>query len=154
MITLLSAIVGLLGSALPDLIGIFKAKQKLNYDLAVLEVQERMAAAGQKFKMEELSSKADIAEVKALHDEFAQRKETWKWVEALISSVRPILTYAFFILYATVKINALILAMGALDGSLALALSTVWREEDQAIFSTIIAFWFGGRQMQRFRKGQ
>lgn len=151
--TILGILAGLLSAGLPDLLALFKEKQKLAHDLAVLEVQERMAASGHKFKLEEVNTEADIREIEALHSEFAKRGATWVWMEALIQSVRPILTYSFFILYASVKVSGLTLALGALDGDIAHSLLAVWHEEDQVIFSTIIAFWFGQRAMKHCRKG-
>lgn len=154
MIALLGAVIGLFGSFAPDLIGYLRAGQKLKHDLAVMEVQERMAAAGYDFQITKVNADADIREVEALHAEFAKRGETWKWMEALIQSVRPVLTYAFFGLYAAIKVNALLLALGAVDGNISLAMTVIWREEDQAIFSTIIAFWFGNRAAKHFRTGK
>ncbi len=152
MITLLGAVLGLFTSALPDLLGLFKAKQDNVQELAILELQMRRDTAGHGFKMEEISAEADIREIESLHREFAQRKETWRWIEALISSVRPVITYCFFILYAAVKGSQIKLALGA-TGDLAVALNAVWHEADMALFATIMGFWFGQRALKHFRKG-
>ncbi len=153
MITIIGAILGLVTSALPDMLGLFKAKQDNEQELAILELQYRRDEAAHGYKMEEISAEADIREVEALHREFAQRKETWKWIEALIQSVRPVLTYAFFTLYAAVKFSQVQLALGAVGGDMALALNAAWHSEDMALFATIMAFWFGQRAMRHYRKG-
>ena len=153
MITIIGAVLGLFTSALPDLIGIFKAKQDNAQELAILEIQVRRDDAAHGFKMEEITAEADIREIEALHREFSQRKETWRWVEALISSVRPVITYAFFALYAAVKASQIQLALNAVGGDLAVALNAAWHTEDMALFATIMAFWFGHRAMRHFRKG-
>ncbi len=153
MITLLGAVLGLFTSALPDILGIFKAKQDNAQELAILELQMQRDTAGHGFKMEEISAEADIREIEALHREFAQRKETYRWIEALISSVRPVITYSFFALYAAVKAGQIKLALGAVGGDLAIALNAVWHEADMALFATIMGFWFGQRALRHFRKG-
>ena len=153
MITLLGAVLGLFSSALPDFIGLFRAGQDHKQELAILALQLRRDEAQAGFKMREIEADADIREVEALHREFAQRRETWKWVEALIQSVRPVLTYSFFALYAAVKASQVHLAYSAVGGDLALALNAAWHEADQALFATIIAFWFGSRCLTRYRKG-
>lgn len=151
MITLLGGLLGLLTSALPDVLNLFRENQDNKQELAVLELQLRRDEAQHGYKMEEIAVKADVREIEALHREFAQRKETWKWVEALISSVRPVITYGFFGLYAAVKYAQLTLATRATE-DVFVAITAVWHEPDQAIFATILAFWFGHRAMRHFRK--
>lgn len=151
MIALIGAIVGLFSSALPDLFGIFKKRQEFQHELSLMNLQMQAAAAGHQFNMEAMSAKADIAEVDALHKEFAERKETYLWIEALISSVRPVLTYAFFALYAAVKGAQFSLALRA-TGDLPIAVAAIWHDADMALFATIIAFWFGHRAMRHFRR--
>jgi hypothetical protein len=153
MMLILSTVIGLLGSAMPDLIGLFRNRQDNAQELAILKLQTEREAAGHSFKMDEIGAEADIREIEALHQEFANRKATWKWIEALISSVRPIITYSFFGLYAAVKWSQISLALRATGDDIFLALPAVWHEWDQAIFATIIAFWFGTRSLQKFRKG-
>jgi hypothetical protein len=152
VITLLGAALGLFSSVLPDVLGLFRESADNKHELAILEIQVRRDVAAHGFKMEEIMAQADVREVEAIHREFAQRKETWKWIEALISSVRPVITYAFFGLYAAVKWAQLELATRA-TGEVVLALPAVWHETDMALFATIIAFWFGQRAMRHWRKG-
>jgi len=57
--------------------------------------------------------------------------------------VRPIITYSFFALYAWVKVVMII------------DKAQIWTDFDAAIFSTVIAFWFGARSAQKaFKKWQ
>ena len=150
--TIIGAALGLLSSALPDFIGLFRAGQDNRQELAILELQLRRDNAQHGFKMAEIEVEADVRETEALHREFAQRRETWRWVEALIQSVRPCITYSFFILYAAVKAAQIKLALGA-TGAWEAALPAVWHETDMALFATIISFWFGGRALRHFRTG-
>lgn len=79
------------------------------------------------------------------------------WVDALSGSVRPMITYAFFTLYVLVKCAQFsILLSPALPWqnnlSVAQALVSLWTEEDIAIFSAIMAFWFGSRALMKAKK--
>jgi hypothetical protein len=68
--------------------------------------------------------------------------------------VRPVLTYAFFFLFATIK-GVTLYAMVSTSGmDLTAGLLTIWDGETQAIFSAIIAFWFGNRAMSKARAWQ
>ena len=81
-------------------------------------------------------------------------KDSWhsdtKWVENLRASVRPFLTYAFFGLFAIVKITALcqLLYQGE---SIADALDKVWDGETEALFAIVISYWFGQRTFSKSR---
>lgn len=93
--------------------------------------------------------KADVAESKALYSHASQSSGV-KWVEALRASVRPIITYAFFILFATVKTAALfkLLDQGV---DVTSGLIAVWDAETQALFAAVMSFWFGQRALAKFR---
>ena len=71
-------------------------------------------------------------------------------MEALRASVRPIIAYALFILFATVKTAAL---FKLLDEGIDLTsgLVAVWDAETQALFATVMSFWFGQRALAKFR---
>lgn len=59
-----------------------------------------------------------------------------KWIDGFNMSVRPVITYAFFSLYAGVKLEMLY------SGS---TLAQVWGPEDMGLFSGILSFYFMGR---------
>ena len=71
------------------------------------------------------------------------------FVNGLRGSVRPVLTYAFFILFATCKGVTLYAMVNTSGMDLSAGLLAIWDEETQAIFSAIIAFWFGNRAMSK-----
>ena len=74
-----------------------------------------------------------------------------KWVDALSSSVRPVLTYWFMALYCTAKVAAFI---GALNGGFDWidAVDQAWGQADQALWSGVLNFWFIGRVFDRVRR--
>ena len=94
--------------------------------------------------------KAEIAETKGLY-EHDRSLDSGTFVNALRGSVRPVLTYLFFIMFATVKGTLLYTAIQMEGVNFETALLMIWDDETQAIFSAIIAFWFGNRAMSKAR---
>jgi hypothetical protein len=79
----------------------------------------------------------------------AQGKQTGiKWVDAMAATVRPIITYWIFILYAAVKTAILAMAVEA-HVSLDKALAASWTAADDAMLSAVLTFWFVGRVWER-----
>lgn len=68
----------------------------------------------------------------------AQAVVTGTWVDAVSSSVRPIVTYVFLVLYAAGKI-----VYSINTGHLS------WTKEDDTIFASIISFWFADRAIRK-----
>ncbi|PIR37729.1 MAG: hypothetical protein COV35_08515 [Alphaproteobacteria bacterium CG11_big_fil_rev_8_21_14_0_20_39_49] len=99
-------------------------------------------------KLEEINAQADVSESEALykHD---SRDSGVKWVEGLRASVRPVVTYAFFILFAAVKGAGLYLLIQNDSLGVAQALKEIWDEETKALFATVIMFWFGQRAWKK-----
>lgn len=73
-----------------------------------------------------------------------------KWVDALSSSVRPVLTYWFMALYCAAKSAAFAAAVTAGAGW-GTAIVHAWTEADQALWAGVLNFWFLGRVFDRVR---
>ena len=70
-------------------------------------------------------------------------------------SVRPVITYLFFGLFAAVKGTSIFVLLGDQEltaVSLNAALVKVWDPETQAMFAAIISFWFGSRAIEKGKK--
>ncbi|MBT9165105.1 MAG: hypothetical protein DDT23_01120 [candidate division WS2 bacterium] len=147
MLPIIGAVVGFLGSVVPQAMKLYQDKKDKEHELKLLDLQMKAQAQGFTQRLEEINVQADVEESKALYKHAEVTLSGVKWVDAaltfLTSSVRPIITYSFFGLYAWVKI-----AMYQREGDIV----KIWTEYDLALFSTIIAFWFGSRSMQRFFK--
>lgn len=144
MLTIFSALGGLASSLLPDLIhGILGQRQDARdkaQELAILDKQIALQAAGHAGRMEELGLQADIAESAAL-----EKRVTVvgvRWVDALNASVRPVVTYCFFALFATQLIARIV--GNPVD-------PTIWSEEVQALFAGIMGYYFGNRSVKHAR---
>ena len=100
MLTLLGSLLGFVTSAFPDLLGLFRDRQDRKHELAILNRQMELQKLGHSQRLEEIEVQADIAESKAIyrHD----RPIGVAWVDALRATVRPVITYAFFALFAAV----------------------------------------------------
>lgn len=147
MITVLSSILGFFASAMPDLFKMFRDHQDRQHELVLLDMQMKQQQLGHGQRLEEIHAQADIAESRALYKTFYTNIG---WVDALNGTVRPVLAYAFFILYAIVKaMQFYSLPEGDL---LPWQIEALWTVEDQAIFAGIISFYYGQRAMNKMRK--
>lgn len=161
MIALLSALLGFISSATPELFKLFRDGKDRAHELAVMQLQieydkARLAegAAERQVRLEAIAVEAQRAEETILSARLKEQLTGIHWVDALAGSVRPVLTYSFFVLYAVVKMAQFHLLVHPVfpwsaQMTLAQALVVVWSEEDIAIFSAIMAFWFGSRVMRR-----
>ena len=156
MIALLSALLGFGSSILPEF---FKQKQDARDKAHELALMDRQAQINLQSNQVDLEKTIELA----LGNQAVQLQESYRadlravkqsWVAAYSASVRPTLTYAFFILYALVKLGQFwVLLHPTLpwqtSASVMQALAMIWSEEDTAIFSAVVAFWFGDRMLRR-----
>tara|TARA_Y100001949_G_C15958944_1_gene318332 strand:- start:776 stop:1246 length:471 start_codon:yes stop_codon:yes gene_type:complete len=150
MISLLGTLLGFGTSIVPEILGYFKQAQVNKQELAMLEAKAKYAEQLSTLKVQELDAQAEIEETKGLYNH-DRSIDAGGFVNALRGSVRPVLTYAFFSLFATIK-GVTLYAMVSTSGmDLTAGLLTIWDGETQAIFSAIIAFWFGNRAMSKAR---
>lgn len=137
MVTLLGAFIGFLGALVPEVMKFWHDHKDKSHELAILDRQLAARQAGHAQRMEAIGHWADVAEAKALYKTYVTHIP---WVDALNGTVRPVLAYAFFLLYAYVKFQQAMHTPWA-----------IWEEDDRAIFAGIISFYFGQRAMQKYR---
>ena len=146
MISLLGSLLGFGTSFLPSVMGFFEKKQANKQELLMLEAKAKYASELSKLKLQEMDAQADIEEVKGLykHAESLAQANKSQFVSALQASVRPVITYAFFSVFAFVKITYVVMAVQSGTDVLP-AILEAWDSESQTIFAAIISFWFGNR---------
>jgi len=148
MLAIIGSILGLVGSLLPEVLKYFNNKEDHRHEIEMGKLQmDAMKLQGQ-IKLQELEAQADIEETKVLHTSAEQKLTGVRWIDALVSlyngSVRPTLTYGFFVLYGYVKFSIIYTSIVAGADWKVLG-PIIWGSEDFAVFATIMSFWFGGR---------
>jgi hypothetical protein len=155
MLSLFGSLLGFGTSFLPTLLGFFEQGQKNRHQLKLLEAQAKHAEVLSQLKLQELDAAADVEESRSIYEHAAQlaRSNKSSFISALQASVRPVVTYFFFILFATIKGLAVYVAVQEGD-DVSQAILASWDEETKILFSTVISFWFGQRGMKSIRKAR
>lgn len=144
MITLLASIAGFVSSLIPEIIKFFKDKSDKSHELNILDRQITYSKYSKVKDVEEINISKDIIEQASLYSTY---KSGINWIDALNGSVRPVLAYCFFSMYASVKfiqykaVNATAPLIAHMDA--------IWNLEDQAIFAGIISFYYGQRTFNK-----
>jgi hypothetical protein len=151
MLSIIGAVLGLVGSFLPELLKYFKQKEDHKHEKEMFALQVQLAEKQHEFRVDEMNITADIEETKAMYKSAEVKLTGSKWLDAVItlynSSVRPTITYAFVIFYGLVKLGQykILLASGYASWEV---VTRMWSGEDMACFMTVIGFWFGGRMVK------
>ena len=145
MLSLLGSLIGFGGSALPAVLDAFKAKGDRKHEIEKMKVMaEELKQQGMDFDMQMYDKMgADKEHARLIAHDTAIMQSTG-WTSVLQKSVRPVITYAFFGLFAAIEITLL---MNALEVGTPFdqAIQLLWDEDTKAIFAAIISFWFGSR---------
>jgi hypothetical protein len=160
MLTLFSTLASFLSGGLPRLLDFFQDKLDKKHELqmaqlqierelqlkkAGLEVQERIEA----IELRGIETQAAVEERNALYNHDIEiGRGASRWVINLRSSVRPVITYGMFMLFAFVEIFGFYYATHS-NVDFMVALQTLWNKETQIIWASIVSFWFG---TQAFKK--
>lgn len=150
MSALLGSLLGFGGSIVPAITDYFSKKQDQKFELQKMEKQAELIKNGYTHEMQMFEQQANDKEHERLIEHDISINQGTGFISALQKSVRPVITYSFFILFATVEITLLQKAM-ALNLPFNEALSAVWDEDTKAIFAAIISFWFGNRAIEKAR---
>ncbi len=152
MIALVGAILGFFGSAVPEIIKYFKVKQDYAHEKEMYQLQVESMKTEHEYKMREVEAEADIRESEALYKASEIKLTGWKVVDGIImlynSSVRPTVTYCFCIFYGLAKFGQYQMIKASSSAGATEVIWKLFNEEDMALFSTVLAFWFGARSMR------
>lgn len=150
MSALLGSLLGFGGSIVPAITDYFSKKQDQKFELQRMEKQAELIKNGYTHEMQMFEQQANDKEHERLIQHDISINQGAGFISALQKSVRPVITYSFFILFATVEITLLQKAM-QMNLPFNEALSAVWDEDTKAIFAAIISFWFGNRAIEKAR---
>ncbi len=147
--TIVGSILGFLGSGIGPLLDFFNQKEMSKLEINKMEKSIEMSKLGftQDQIMYGLKSKDEEHARLLRHDEVITEKGTG-WIGGLQRLVRPLITYTFFGLFVMVEWS---IASAALDSGLPFdkAIQYVWDDNANAMFATVITFWFGNRVFEK-----
>lgn len=148
---ILGALIGFGGSVVPAITDHFAKKQSQKFQLQMMEKKGELAALGYTHEMKMFDQQASDKEHKRLIDHDISINQHTGFIAGLQKSVRPVITYSYFLLFATVEITLLV---HALEMNLPLneAITVLWDDDTKAIFAAIISFWFGSRAIDKARR--
>ena len=151
MMTLLGSLLGFAGSIVPSIIELFKKKQSMQLELEKIKLQAELMKLGVESELKVFSARASADEHARLIEHDISMQSDTGIMGALRKSVRPVITYMFFLLFAVVKITTLHELTVDDQQTFTTAVKLVWDAETQAIFAAIISFWFGDRAIKKYR---
>ena len=143
MMTLIATVLGFFGSIIPQGMKIYQDSKDKKHELDILRIQADLQREGHYQRLEEVAISHDAEQQAAMYRTFFSGI---KWIDALNALVRPVLTFSFFGLYVYIKYMQYSFVS---DESLSLIMDIMWASEDQALFSSIIAFYFGNRTFNK-----
>ena len=140
MLSLIGSALGLFSSAIPKALDMWQDKNDKAHELKILKAQAEIT-------LDQTAIDASIREVESIHEHDSNIKGS-NWVDNTRALVRPIMAYSFMALFITVEITAFVTLVDAGIGA-GDALNKIWDDEIMALWSTILAFYFGGRQFNK-----
>lgn len=144
MIALLGSLIGFFGAWVPEIFKIFRDKSDKSHEITLLQMQiDAQKSQGQQH-IEEIGAANAAAQYTALYGTYITKIE---WVDALNGTVRPVMAYGFFVLYAAIKF--LQFQMIGAGAPAFMYFDVMWTPEDQATFAAIISFYFGQRAIAK-----
>jgi hypothetical protein len=156
MLTIIGSLLGFAGSAVPSVLDYFKGKQEKNNQLEVIRLQADLAKQNADIDLIKFQAQAlDNEHARLIEHDIALQNDTG-FFAGMRKSVRPMITYLFFGIFAAIKITGIVVIIGDAEvlnaTTLNSALLKVWDGETQAMFAAIISFWFGSRAIEKGRQ--
>jgi hypothetical protein len=157
ILTLLSMLGGGLMRLLPEVFSILKQRGDNQHELAMLDKQIALEQTRSAMRQDEIRTQGEadmnLAQMDALSEALkGQMQLTHMWfIDALNFAVRPTTTYYLLTMYGLAKLAMYQIAI-AHGTSGWEAILKLYDEEDRAILSGTLAFWFVGRSIEKAKK--
>lgn len=156
--TILGTLVGGLTSFLPGVLNFFMKREELKYAKEMAAMEHETVRLRTEKEIEVINVRADANEGESLrrHDSSIDGAG---FIGALRASVRPVITYMFFLGFIFVKVIAVwvFIESGTAGDWLGSAMAwtdiypIIWDDNTQGIFGAIMGFWFGSRTIEKLR---
>lgn len=165
MLSILSGLLGIASSSLPNILGFFQAKADQKHELEMMKQQKErdlaMATAGfqAQEKIAAIEYESTLAETytqerQALYEHDKVMVENASgFIRNLNASVRPIIAFTFVFELVAINFIGLWWAIHT-NVDFMIALKEVFGADEMAILSSIIGFYFGSRQWEKHREGK
>ena len=151
MITAISAIIGFLGSLLPQALKFWQQREDRKHELAIMDKQTEAQKVLGTMHLQEVGINADVSESAALYKAAEPKITGILWVDALLqasnSLMRPTVVYLYFGTYLAMKYATYIMLTKNGDTPAAQAVMLLWNEFDSSVFAGIMGYLFGQRSM-------
>jgi cytochrome c oxidase assembly factor CtaG len=165
MLSILSGLLGIASSGLPSILQFFQQKGDQKHEMAMAKLQNEremaMAQAGflaqqkiEEIRTDQIEMQTYAQEREALynHDMKLIEKASQSVVD-MNARVRPLIAYIFVGLLVFVDVAGLIWAIyTGVDFNT--AMTEVFSDDEMAIVSSIIGFYFGSRQWEKMRESK
>ena len=163
MLSILSGLLGIFSSGLPNLLSFFqnKSDQKHEQTMAKLAMDQQLLMAEKGFQSQEKIEELRLHQVEAEtyaqersalydHDKKLMENASQKTVD-LNAKVRPYVAFTFVGLLVFTDVAGLIWAIWT-GVDFGLAMGEVFSDQEMAIVASIIGFYFGSRQWEKHGK--
>jgi hypothetical protein len=113
------------------------------------EIKTATALADIKYKADDLA--AAVEETKGLLEHDKAMPDAPGWINALRSSVRPVVTYLFLAMFILAKVILVTAAIPRVEAiaDLVIVAGAILDDPTVGIFSAIMGFWFGQRSVEK-----
>ena len=161
MLSIFSGLLGIFSSGLPNILSFFqnKSDQKHEQTMAKLAMDQQLLMAEKGFQAQEKIEEIKLHQVEAEtyaqersalydHDKKLMENASQKTVD-LNARVRPYVAFTFVGLLVFTDVAGLIWAIWT-GVDFSIAMTEVFSDQEMAIVSSIIGFYFGSRQWEKF----
>ncbi len=146
-ITTLSTIIGGLIGIIPSFISYLEKSKQYEYQIEVIKLQSQADAKTLELQAEIAKIQSEAESDTAIHGYDDSGTVGDGFVAALRASVRPVITYSFFFMFALAKFTV---AVGLFRSGLNITdiSQQIFDDTSMTFFGTIMGFWFGTRGIE------
>ncbi len=152
--SLFGGLIGGLFRLAPEVLKLWDAKDSRKHELAMMDVEVRLATMRAEQAMHVVDTQAQISQFdaigKALDGQATMASAGGKIISAVSALVRPMVTYWFVVFYSAVKIATMQMAYEQ-NADWKAVLVQSWGTDDMAILTMILTFWFVGRAVEKWQ---
>ena len=139
---------------LPEGLNLIKQKMANGHELEMMDKQLKIqeAIGAEKLQEAQVVGAAQVETAQVAGAVETTKATGIRFLDVLNGSVRPVITYWTFALYALAKTIVVVVGFQAGSGAVALV-PILWTAHDSAMLSGMLSFWFLGRVLDKQRNG-